>query len=287
MDYQKTTDADAKYATQSSLSATANSINASVSETYATKSVVQALQNIADNAIETWQGHGAPTMSGEPASDWDTDVLKKQHSGDMYYDLDTGYSYRFGSADGSTYAWDKIADSDITKALQAAAAAQSSADTANSGVSKLNTDIPATYATKSDVKITTDGIKTDVSKAMSLGQQGVDDAATVDQKANGIQATVSQQAHDIDNNVKAIAQVNMRADSITSSITQVSDKTDVALANSVNYIKNPQFHGPNLDAVRTTQMDASDSNAGTLPSAASTYGKTTGGYDCVADAVGS
>ncbi|MDN6783477.1 MAG: hypothetical protein L0L44_06755 [Bifidobacterium mongoliense] len=284
-DYQKKTDADATYATKTALQATANGINASVSETYATKSVVEALQNIADNAIETWQGHGVPSMTGEPASEWTTGELRKQHSGDMYYDLDTGYSYRFGSADGSTYTWDKISDSDITRAMQAAADAQSDADKANAGVSKLNTDIPATYATKSDVKITTDGIKTDVSKAMTLGQTGIDNAATVSQKADGIQATVTQQAQTISDNVKAIAQVNMRADSLSTSITQVNTKTDVALANAANYVKNPQFHGSNLDSVRTTQMDASDSNAGTLPAAASTYGKNTGGYDCVADAV--
>lgn len=284
-DYQKKTEADATYASKTALQATASGITASVSETYATKSVVQALQNIADNAIETWQGHGVPSMTGEPASEWTTGELRKQHSGDMYYDLDTGYSYRFGSADGSTYTWDKISDSDITRAMQAAADAQSDADKANAGVSKLNTDIPATYATKSDVKITTDGIKTDVSKAMTLGQTGIDNASAVNQKADGIQATVTQQAQTLSDNVKAIAQVNMRADSLSTSISQVNTKTDVALANAANYVKNPQFHGSNLDSVRTTQMDASDSNAGTLPAAASTYGKNTGGYDCVADAV--
>lgn len=240
-DYQKKTDADATYATKTALQATANGITASVSETYATKSVVQALQNIADNAIETWQGHGVPSMTGEPASEWTTGELRKQHSGDMYYDLDTGYSYRFGSADGSTYTWDKISDSDITRAMQAAADAQSDADKANAGVSKLNTDIPATYATKSDVKITTDGIKTDVSKAMTLGQTGVDNAATVDHKADGIITTVSQLATENQDQTKAIAQVNMRADSLSTSITQVNTKTDLALANAQELVRNPNM----------------------------------------------
>lgn len=241
-DYQKKTDADATYATKTALQATASGITASVSETYATKSVVQALQNIADNAIETWQGHGIPSMTGKPASEWTTGELRKQHSGDMYYDLNTGYSYRFGSANGSTYTWDKISDSDITRAMQAAADAQSDANKANAGVSKLNTDIPATYATKSDVKITTDGIKTDVSKAMTLGQTGVDNASAVDQKADGIQATVTQQAQTLDDNVKAIAQVNMRADSLSTSISQVNTKTDLALANAQELVVNGDFH---------------------------------------------
>lgn len=247
-DYQKKTDSDATYATKTALQATASDITASVSETYATKSVVNALQNIADNAIETWQGRGVPSITGEPASGWTTPELKKQHSGDMYYDLNTGYSYRFGSAGGSTYTWDKISDSDITRAMQAAADAQSDADKANAGVSKLNTDIPATYATKSDVKITTDGIKTDVSKAMTLGQTGINNAATVDQKADGIITTVSQLATENQDQTKAIAQVNMRADSLSTSISQVNTKTDVALANALELIRNP-----NMDASNSVQ----------------------------------
>jgi predicted nucleic acid-binding Zn-ribbon protein len=245
-DYQKTADSDAKYATQAALQATGSSISASVAETYATKSVVDQLKNIADNAIETWQGHGIPSMTGEPASEWATGELRKQHSGDMYYDLDTGYSYRFGSADGTTYEWSKIADSDITKAMQAAAAAQSTADKNTDAVSKLNTDIPVTYATKSEVKITTDGIKADVVEAKRIGQTGVDNSAALAVRADGIDATLSQQATNIDNNVKAIAQVNMRADSLSTSITQVSNKTDQALANAQELVVNGGFETGDL-----------------------------------------
>lgn len=277
-DYQKKTDADATYATKTALQATASGITASVSETYATKSVVQALQNIADNAIETWQGHGVPSMTGKPTSDWTTPELKKQHSGDMYYDLDIGYSYRFGSADGSTYAWSKISDSDITRAMQAAADAQSDADKANAGVSKLNTDIPATYATKSDVKITTDGIKTDVSKAMTLGQTGIDNASAVNQKADGIQATVTQQAQSISDNVKAIAQVNMRSDSLSTSITQVNTKTDLALANAQELVRNPNMRGDvsNPDGWPDTVTLGSSGAPSNPPTPFTTYAKVTG-----------
>jgi hypothetical protein len=277
-DYQKTADSDAKYSTKAELTATSNSITASVAETYATKSVVDALKNIADNAIETWQGHGIPSMTGKPTSDWSTDALKKQHSGDMYYDLDSGYSYRFGSEDGTTYAWSKIADSDIAKAMQAAAAAQSSADTANAGVSKLNTDIPATYATKSDVKITTDGIKTDVSKAMTLGQTGIDNAATVDHKADGIQATVTQQAKDISDNVKAIAQVNLRADGISTSVSQVDAKADVALANAQELVRNPTMRSDvsNPDGWPSNVTLGASGAPSNPPTPFTTYAKVTG-----------
>ena len=40
-------------------------------------------------------GSGAPTTSNEPASAWNTDALKKSHIGDNYYDIDTGYAYRY------------------------------------------------------------------------------------------------------------------------------------------------------------------------------------------------
>lgn len=240
-DYQKTADSDAKYSTKAELTATSKSITASVAETYATKSVVDALKNIADKAIETWQGPGEPTLTNLPASDWTTADLKKQHSGDVYYDTDSGFAYRFGSADGTAYKWGRISDSDITKALNLASKAQETADGAVAGVTKLNTDIPLTYASKSEVKVTTDGIKADVVEAKRIGQTGVDNSAALAVRADGIDATLSQQATNIDNNVKAIAQVNMRADSLSTSITQVSNKTDQALANAQELVRNGNF----------------------------------------------
>ena len=241
-DYQKTADSDAKYSTKAELTATSNSITTSVAEIYATKSVVEALKNIADKAIETWQGPGEPTLTNLPASDWTTADLKKQHSGDVYYDTDSGFAYRFGSADGTTYKWGRISDSDITKALNLASKAQETADGAVAGVTKLNTDIPLTYASKSEVKVTTDGIKADVVEAKRIGQTGVDNAAALAIRADGIDATLSQQASNIDKNVKSIAQVNMRADSLSTSISQVSTKTDLALANAQELVVNGDFH---------------------------------------------
>ncbi|MEK0215844.1 hypothetical protein [Bifidobacterium mongoliense] len=83
----------------------------------------------------------------------------------------------------------------------------------------------------------------------------------------------------------AATQAQATSTAAAQAATSAQTAANLAIANAPNYIKNPQFHGSNLDSVRTTQMDASDSNAGTLPAAASTYGKNTGGYDCIADAV--
>ena len=70
------------------------------------------LQNIADAAIETWTGNGVPTATNEPASKWNTDALKSQHAGDIYFDSNTGYAYRW---DGTQWIYQK--NTDITKAL--------------------------------------------------------------------------------------------------------------------------------------------------------------------------
>lgn len=145
--YLSKKDSDAAYASKSELKQTSDGITSTVEKTYATKSALEALRNIADNAVETWTGSQKPTASNAPASTWATDQLRKQHAGDVYYDTSTGYSYRWGSTDGETYAWSLIKDSDITKAIADAAKAQSTANGAQKGVDRLDADIPVTYST--------------------------------------------------------------------------------------------------------------------------------------------
>lgn len=92
--------------------------------------VIKDLQNQADGAIETWFYEGEPTFKNLPAVDWTTNELKKIHVGDLYYDQITGFAYRFTRYnDGVTpYAWNRIKDNDIVKALEAANKAQATAD---------------------------------------------------------------------------------------------------------------------------------------------------------------
>ena len=85
------------------------------------------LQSQIDGSIQTWFYNGVPTVSNPPASDWTTDEVKNNHLGDLYYDLDTGYAYRFMVQNG-IYSWSRLADSDVTTALQNAAKAQDTAD---------------------------------------------------------------------------------------------------------------------------------------------------------------
>ena len=89
---------------------------------------IDGIQNQIDGVIETWFYNGVPTLSNYPASEWNTENLKIQHLGDLYYDNDTGTAYRFSQRADKTYYWNVITDDAVTKALAAAKAAQDTAD---------------------------------------------------------------------------------------------------------------------------------------------------------------
>lgn len=93
----------------------------------ATGKNLKELQDQVDGNITTWFYSGVPTASNEPASTWITDTEKNNHLGDLYYDKDTGYAYRY-SLDNATYSWIKITDNDVTKALAIANSAKDTAD---------------------------------------------------------------------------------------------------------------------------------------------------------------
>ena len=84
------------------------------------------LTNQIDSKITTWYYSGMPTLENTPANEWqETDYIK--HTGDLYYDKETGYTYTFQLTDG-VYGWVHIVDSDLTEALAIANAASDTAD---------------------------------------------------------------------------------------------------------------------------------------------------------------
>lgn len=76
--------------------------------------LVNTLQSEVDSAIETWYQKGAPSLTVLPWGEED----KEKHIGDLYYDIDTGYSYRFFKKEDNSYEWARISDTDVTKALE-------------------------------------------------------------------------------------------------------------------------------------------------------------------------
>ena len=236
-EYQTKAAADKIYATQSSLKQTSDSITASVSKTYATKDALSALQNVADNAIESWRGTGVPTLENKPASDWTTIDDKKKHSGDLYYDKSTGKAYRFGSDDGVTYTWELNQDTDVTKALKDAANAQTSANNAQASATAANTA---------------------AGKAQSTANTAVSNAATAKNAADAAQSSANKAQGDVDKlkidipeTYATKSSLSQTAESITanvesvkttanSAVTAASKAQQTADCISVNLTKNYQ-----------------------------------------------
>ena len=78
--------------------------------------LLNSMQGQIDGNINTWTGTPAPTLSNYPANEWLTDTEMSKHVGDLYYDGDS-HAYRFRN-DGKGYYWERLKDTDVTKALQ-------------------------------------------------------------------------------------------------------------------------------------------------------------------------
>ena len=94
----------------------------------ATLNTIEDLQNQIDGNITTYYYSGVPTLSNLPVSSWSQSEYNV-HIGDLYYDKNTGYAYRF-YLDSTTnqYGWVKLTDNDVVQALAIANAASDTAD---------------------------------------------------------------------------------------------------------------------------------------------------------------
>ena len=97
---------------------------------------IDDLQSQIDGNITSWFYTTDPSMSAPPvtvdpdnpdSTGWDTDAKKANHVGDLYYNTNSGYVWRFVYQSGS-YQWVRVQDSDVTRALEMAADAQDTAD---------------------------------------------------------------------------------------------------------------------------------------------------------------
>ena len=89
---------------------------------------IEDLQNQTDGNIQTWTSSPEPTLSNYPASQWITDDERSKHVGDIYYDSNNqAYRFRY---DSGGYNWQRLKDTDVTKALQDAEAAKKQAENA-------------------------------------------------------------------------------------------------------------------------------------------------------------
>ena len=91
-----------------------------------TLDTIEELENKIDGSITTYYHSGVPTLDNYPANEWNPSEYST-HVGNMYYDKDTGYSYRFLLDEGE-YKWIKISDSEVEEALRIANLALDTAD---------------------------------------------------------------------------------------------------------------------------------------------------------------
>lgn len=80
--------------------------------------LLTGIQGQIDGKIETWYQVSDPSIA------WTTDIERAKHVGDLWYNTDTKESKRYNSS----YAWEKLEDSDAVAALEAASNAQDTAD---------------------------------------------------------------------------------------------------------------------------------------------------------------
>lgn len=83
-------------------------------------SAMNKMQAEIDGAIETWYLEGDPTAPNfeNPwkTEEGDTNEVREKHIGDLYFDTNTGKSYRYFK-DGSTYKWQIISDEALSQAI--------------------------------------------------------------------------------------------------------------------------------------------------------------------------
>lgn len=88
---------------------------------------MESLQSQVDGNITTWFFVGIPTPENSPAKDWIKAEDRTNHLGDLYYDQNTGYAYRWANIENE-YKWLKITDNDVVEALAIANSAKDTAD---------------------------------------------------------------------------------------------------------------------------------------------------------------
>lgn len=94
---------------------------------YETKfsNLVDEVKRQKDQSIVVWYYDYEPTVDNAPANTWNTDELRSEHIGDIFYDIKNNHSYRWT---GTT--WIQIKDADFNEAMKAAKAADDKAGAA-------------------------------------------------------------------------------------------------------------------------------------------------------------
>lgn len=126
---------------------------------------ITILQDQIDDNIETFTGSAVPSINNYPAVGWETDATKDSHIGDLYVVNSSGggyagFYYRFEKVN-NTYQWTLLKDTEITKALADAAAAQAKADAVGDDLSQ---NYSTTIEMRSEISQTAEGLNIEILK---------------------------------------------------------------------------------------------------------------------------
>lgn len=236
-------------------------------------SVAETLQGQIDGAIETWSGTVAPTATNAPAKDWTTADARAKHVGDLYYDTETGYAYRYST----TYIWTLIKDTDVTKAIADAAAAQSAADaakasasTAQSTANTAKTNAATAQTAANNAQSTANTAKTNAANAQASADaaQAAADGAQADVDALGTRVTTAETA--ITQSAEQIALKANKTDVYAKGDTYSKTQADAAIKVSADNITSTV----SKTYATQTSLATTDTKATNAASAASTAQST-------------
>ena len=77
---------------------------------------LESMQNQIDGKIDQWFYNYNPTLTNEPANAWTTETERIKHSGDLFYNIDSGKVWRFVK-EGDEYKWVILEDNEAAAAL--------------------------------------------------------------------------------------------------------------------------------------------------------------------------
>lgn len=176
--YTTTADADEKYAAKTELKATADGLQANITRSQQT---ADGAVTAASKAQATADGFGA-TLS----KDYQTTAAS-----DKKYSTKADLKATSDSISSSLSSVKQTADGAVT----AASKAQQTADAVTLNLSKnyqTKAQNDAVYATKTDLKVTSDSLSASISSTAKTAQSAVDKATNLEANLNGFKTTVSQ-----------------------------------------------------------------------------------------------
>jgi len=207
-----------------------------------------------------------------PLKDADTPATieeRGKHIGDLYYDRDTGYGYRFAYEDivdipdeGVIFSWIRITDVDITKALGDAANAQASADGKVTMFSEptLNDATNMSNSWTSDEKIEHIGdlnVYQDKSLVVWDGENWVDTTNSTANEAHGWAGSASKLIGPVDKNGKLIGPITGWAFAAAGDSPDANQISEFAIHANHFYIQNSDSDFTD-DKYRPFEINGSD-----------------------------